>query len=314
MGENNTEGVDIRERELAARGYSLRFLLGQGATSAVYCVKEVKSGKNYACKAGVRKEWLAEEYELLSCQHHPLFPGAVEFWQGEAEGFLVMEYLDGCCLEDCLKRRGHFSQREAVRIAMELADGLGSLHNGGIPAVYRDLKPSNIMIRPDGSARLMDLGAVKRLEGSICVPKGQQTAGAGMVSYRAGTPGFSAPEQFEAGAEVDIRADIYALGKVLLSMLGGCDPVSGQVGNKGRRVPVAGGLRGVTDSCLQRDPAFRIPDMGEVLRRLRCCLDSSGGRICRGRTSAVWGGRRTERIRYEKNILKSSHQTDITAQ
>lgn len=336
------------DRELEGHGLTRMFLLGEGATSAVYCVKDVKSGKNYACKAGMGVERLEAEYGLLAGLDHPLFPKAAGFFRGKEAGYIVMEYLFGRSLEEYLGRRGHLSHRQVVRIAVELAGGLSALHGGKTRAVYRDLKPANIMLKPDGRVGLMDLGAACGIEqhrictcgtrqqpctcvtqqqqSCICVTQQQQPCTCGTrqqcasawspgqgrtVSCRAGTPGFSAPEQFEEGWRADVRADVYALGKVLLCMLGICDPVSGRMKEEGRDVRLPESLWAVLEGCLQQDPLFRLPDMKAVIRMLGRCRFGCTGTIRRRRTFKRRISKRRRNLRYDKNIVKSSHQTDI---
>lgn len=301
------------QEELAGHGYCLGYVRGQGATARVYCVKSIKNGRNYACKAG-RPDLLWQEYQLMSCCEHPLFPGAGEFWRGEEKGFLIMEYLWGSSLTDCLRRRNYFSWREAVRMAVELAGGLAALHEGNPPAVYRDLKPSNIIIQPDSRVRLMDLGALLRLPDTVHgkatfreTAKDADRSGAARISYRAGTPGFSAPEQFEQGKTVDERADVYALGKVL------CYMVTGRLDGEGvlprvQRLP--GGLRRVLEDCVQPEPGSRIPDMRQVIRELSryiSCQQTGGGG---GGRPIFKGSTRSVEFRYEKNIVRNSHRGD----
>ncbi|MDE6168794.1 MAG: protein kinase, partial [Acetatifactor sp.] len=146
------------ERVLKEHGFLRRQLLGRGGFSRVYCVEEAASGRRYACKVSENVALLKREALFLRRALHPLFPSLREWWVEDKAGYLVTDFVPGGSLEALLERRGGFSEAQAVRIGMELAEGLLFLHEGAGGLIFRDVKPANIMIREDGRIKLLDFG------------------------------------------------------------------------------------------------------------------------------------------------------------
>lgn len=182
-----------------------------------------------------------------------------------------------------------------------LADGIAVLHEQNPPVVYRDLKPANIVIQSDGKVRLADLGAAAL---------GEQ--------WMAGTPDFAAPEQFaaaeERAARPDARSDVYALGKVMYYMLTGCkthaawEKTSASL-KSGRKIPK--NLLRIAEKCMQESPGDRIQDMRELTRRLSRQMNSTNLQILRQELHERFPAKGKKNVRYEKNIWKSTHKTDL---
>src|SRR6202045_3813005 len=137
--------------------------------------------------------------------------------------FYAMEFVEGETLEKIIKRSGRLDVKLALEIATQVAAGLAAVHEQKL--VHRDIKPSNIMVRVmDGAcrtAKIIDLGLAKTAMNESVSQAAISTPGA-----FAGTPEFASPEQF-AGAQVDIRSDLYSLGVTLWEMLIGCVPFRG---------------------------------------------------------------------------------------
>lgn len=224
---------------LARAGWETVRPAGQGAFSRVYLVRELKTGRRLACKILKKKELARRESGMLFAADHPLFPEFVELREEGENAFLFMEYVCGDSLEQHLRRRGGFSGEQTARAGMALAEGLRFLHQLPEPILYRDLRPANVMIRQDGRIKLLDMGCACPL---------------GLAHRtRAGTPGFAAPEQFEAGARPTFASDVYGLGRLLEKMAGH---------RAGRR------LGRVIAACTETDPLKRVPDMQGVAAAL----------------------------------------------
>ena len=199
-------------------------LLGRGTFSAVYSLREKRTGKMLACKVVASQELAEREKDFLQKASHPLFPRFerfVEFKRFESieelghfkrqehrqDYFAIfMEYIPGINLKELIVRRGALTEKQVARLGCELAEGLLFLHEQRLPIIYRDLKPENVLIQQDGRVRLIDLGCACYVEER--------------KNTRAGTRGYAAPEQLEGDGQADVESDVYALGKLLQFALG----------------------------------------------------------------------------------------------
>lgn len=212
--------------EILADKYELLETAGAGGSGIVY------KGWNRDLKCFVAVKEFHEinliqqrEIEMLKKLRHPALPGVMDYVEENGKQYLIMEYIEGITLQEYVEKNGSICETEAVGLALELAQVLKYFHNRSEPVLYRDIKPSNIMIEgkstehtsgePSFSIRLIDLGSAclkhqEKKEEYIC----------------AGTGGYCAPEQFgeQAWEAVDERSDIYGLGTVLHFMLTGNDP------------------------------------------------------------------------------------------
>lgn len=220
-------------------GYQVVRFLGQGAFSQVFLVRKQDTGELFACKVSDWQDFARRESELLSRADHPLFPCFFGLWTERGKAFLLMEYICGSSLEEFLQRRKYFTDTQTARVGMELAEGLGFLHQLPESVLFRDVKPANVMIRQDGKIKLLDLG---------CACELQQSA-----RTRAGTPGFAAPEQLAGECSLSFASDVYGLGMTLAAM-------SGE--NRGRA------LGRVIAACTEQQPGLRLSDMKEVMSAL----------------------------------------------
>lgn len=253
--------IGVREK------YKVIRLLGKGAFAEVYLVED-RVGRIYACKMCERAEMLEREAGFQKGITHPLFPGFFDFWHEEDRGCILMEYVPGKSLEYILRREGTFREEKAAEIGVWIAEGLGYLHEREEPLVFRDVKPSNVILMPEGGVKLLDFGCA-------CPP--------GKSADRAGTPGFGAPEQFEPGAIQRAAADVYGLGRTLQEM----------TGEKCR-----GLLRKIADKCTAIYPEERLPNMRETAELLRLCTGQRQGRMSTRQRAVLRG-----EIRVVKDII-----------
>lgn len=194
--------------------YNFTEKIGEGAFAQVWRVTD-ETGKVYACKKSRNRKLLKQEAEYMRTLKMPVFPRFYEYRETEREGRLFMELIEGSSLtewvlneENELTAGSRQKLREQImQIGLGLAEGLEPLQEREPALVYRDLKPDNIMIAKDGKVRIVDLGL-------IC-PEGAR-------GDRGGSPGCAAPEQFEQGAEITGRADVYAWGKVMEWLMVNC--------------------------------------------------------------------------------------------
>jgi diguanylate cyclase (GGDEF)-like protein len=187
--------------------------LGRGAQTVVYRVR--RHGDEYALKvlpsadAGLALAALRREAALLGCVGHPLLPRIFEVGQTAVGPYLILEFIEGSPLSRAL-RRGRLDEGTALRLAIDLVGPLTAAHRAGL--VHRDVKPDNVIMEPDGTARLIDFGLAAR-------------GGARDDDRVAGTLLYSAPEQTGMlKRPVDGRSDLYALGVLLYECVTGQVP------------------------------------------------------------------------------------------
>jgi serine/threonine protein kinase/tetratricopeptide (TPR) repeat protein len=245
--------------------------LGRGAMGITYkafdvdlqCPVTLKViSERYLGDESARLRFLREARAAASVRHQNV---ASVFHLGRsAEGyFYAMEFVEGETLEHLIKRSGRLDANLALEIATQVAAGLAAVHKKGL--VHRDIKPSNIMVSfEEGgvpTAKIIDLGLAKPVIDS------SSDATISLPGVFAGTPQFASPEQF-AGAQVDIRSDLYSLGVTLWKMLTGQTPFQHQ-----RAALPLEQLEGVPqpvvvllEVLLEKDPERRFPNPAELLR------------------------------------------------
>jgi serine/threonine protein kinase len=190
------------------------------------------------------------------------------------EAAIVFPYLPGQSLAERLRDRGRLEPREAVAVALDIADVLASAHAAGV--VHRDIKPGNILLCEDGSTRLLDFGISQAVDTAADDGTDPELTGSGMAI---GTLPYMAPEQLTGGTPTP-AADIYALGVVLYEMLAGSRPFHGRSPSEQLALqaepPMApdgpAALTQVAMSALDPVPERR-PDATQVGRALGAWLD-----------------------------------------
>ena len=200
--------------------YRLESLLGVGGMAAVYSATH-RNAKRVAVKilhtplslhADMRARFVREGYVANSVGH----PGAVAVLDDDVAddgaAFLVMELLDGETLDEVQKRLGpSLPLRTVLAVARALLDVLASAHARSI--IHRDIKPANLFLTCDGQVKVLDFGVARMRDGS-----GSNPTHSGLTL---GTPAFMAPEQAMGRAEVDGRADVWAVGATMFTLLSG---------------------------------------------------------------------------------------------
>ena len=229
--------------------YRLEKRLGRGAMGQVYLARDENLVTRRVAVKTIRPDVLSDEdlqegeaiarFEreartAASIQHHNVI-AVTDFGKSE-EGvfFLVMEYVEGESLYQLLRREGTVTVQRALSLLRQVSAGVEAAHDEGI--LHRDLKPANIFIvqkkKKDGSISADDVVKVGDFGLAKIISQSQTglTSGSGPASRGIlGTPEYMAPEQMHAGATLDARADIYALGTIAYHMLGGRPPFSGDI-------------------------------------------------------------------------------------
>jgi serine/threonine protein kinase/TolB-like protein/Tfp pilus assembly protein PilF len=196
--------------------------LASGGMGAVYSADDLRLGRAVALKfplpyqdtGAVVKERFMHEARAAAALDHPNLCSVYEIGESTVGVFLAMPLYAGETLRDRLAREVRLTPRDAIGIARHVARGLAAAHAAGI--VHRDLKPGNVMLVPDGSAKILDFGLAKMLD--VSITKSQVTRG---------TLVYMAPDQLRGG-RVDARADLWAVGVMLYVMLTGRLPFGGE--------------------------------------------------------------------------------------
>jgi serine/threonine protein kinase len=192
--------------------YDLIQKIADGGMGTVYKARHRTTGEIVAVKIlpasmaanAVLVRRFEQEFKAASSLDHPNIVRALEYGQEGSTPYLVMEYVAGESLGQRIERIGRLPEGEAIKIIVQVAQGLHKAHKQGM--VHRDVKPDNILLGPDGQAKLADLGLVKETETDLNLTK----TGRGL-----GTPHFMAPEQFRNAKNADARCDIYSLAATL---------------------------------------------------------------------------------------------------
>ncbi len=198
--------------------YDLLEKIAEGGMGTVYKGRERTTGQIVAVKIAplhivknpVLLKRFEQEYTVASTLDHTNIVRALDYGYHGNLPFLVMEFVEGESLGQKLERDGRLPEAEAIRLVHQIAQGLHKAHKQGV--VHRDVKPDNVLITPDGQAKLADLGLVKEIEGDLNLTR----TGRGL-----GTPHFMAPEQFRNAKKADARCDIYSLAATLYMMVTG---------------------------------------------------------------------------------------------
>ncbi len=203
--------------------YEILALIGEGGMSRVYLARDLElPNKQWAVKEVDRfavdpagrpiEQFLASEAELLSKLQHPAIVGIVDIEKTPERIYVVMDHVEGESLDKVVQKQGPQSEADVQRWMLQICDALSYLHRQDPPIIYRDMKPNNIMLHPDGYVKLIDLGVAREYKEE----QRQDT-----VAF--GTTGYAAPEQY-GKAQTDERADIYGMGATLWHLLGGAAP------------------------------------------------------------------------------------------
>lgn len=204
--------------------YKILNKIGQGGMSVVYLAMNEKANKQWAIKEmrkeknknyEIMKQSLITETNLLKELKHPYLPSIADIIENDDTIIIVMDYVEGRPLSDILSEEGVIEEDKVADYAIQLCDVLDYLHSQNPPIIYRDLKPANIMLRPDGKITLIDFGTARKynydsVSDTTCL----------------GTIGYAAPEQFagETLRQTDARTDIYNLGATMYHLLTGVNP------------------------------------------------------------------------------------------
>src|SRR5215813_2465883 len=215
--------------------YRVESLIGVGGMGEVYLARDLQLGRKAALKL-LPERLTADETQLsrfksearsASALNHPNILTVYEIGSDGKRQFIATEFIEGVTLRTWLAD-GRMNLRAALEIAVQVASALMAAHEAGV--VHRDVKPENIMLRPDGYAKVLDFGIAKLAEEGSA-PEDHELATTALPQTRPGlilgTVRYMSPEQAR-GQKVDARSDIWSLGVVLYEMVAGIPPFLGE--------------------------------------------------------------------------------------
>src|SRR5579859_2449957 len=257
---------------LLKRRYRIMARLGNGGFGAVYkaedeqfgkrpvAVKEMNRGGLTPLEIAGAAEAFKREALLLAKLKHPSLPGIHDHFTEAGRWYLVMDYIEGETLEARFDRLGRMRVEEVLQVGMQLCEVLGYLHNCQPPVIFRDVKPANIIVSPQGRIYLIDFGLARLFD-----PAQSKN------SSPFGSPGYAAPEQYDS-PQTTARADIYSLGATLHQLLTGAYPPLRPFEFAPIRFPPMSPLVGLGDlimRMLEMNPQRRPENMQVVARELQ---------------------------------------------
>jgi serine/threonine protein kinase len=268
--------------EVIADRYELEKLVGTGGMSNVYCAHDRLLERKVALKV-LHPHYTDDEEYVARFRHearavaqlsHPHIVTVIDRGEDDGQQFIVFEYVDGENLKQLVERTGPLPARRAVELALEIADALAFAHEHGL--VHRDVKPQNVLLTPDGAAKVTDFGIARSLD----VEQGVTQTGTVL-----GTSNYLSPEQ-ASGKPVTPATDVYSLGVVLYELLTAAVPFPGEnfvaVAMKHVNEPVPDitatrpdaplRLVAAVERALEKDPARRFASMDQFKGELRQCF------------------------------------------
>jgi serine/threonine-protein kinase len=268
-------------------GYHVMGKLGKGAMATVYKAKQLSLDRVVAVKVLPKKmsdsaEFVDRFYKegraAARLSHNNIVQAIDVGSTPDGLHYFAMEYVEGPTLYDIMQpppvgQGRHFTEEEALDICIQMADALAHAHRRGL--IHRDVKPKNILLTPQGIAKLTDLGLARATDDKVAA---ESEAG---KAY--GTPYYISPEQIRGDVDIDFRADIYSLGATMYHLVTGKPPFEGEtptaVMHKHLKQPLVppdhlntnltSGVGEIIEVAMAKDREERYPSMEDMLEDLK---------------------------------------------
>lgn len=217
-----------------------------------------------------------QEAQAVACLSHPNVVAVYDVGEEQGMHFIVMEFVEGITLKSYIEKKGKLSVWEAVGIGIQIASGLEAAHNSHI--IHRDIKPQNILISRDGTAKVTDFGIAKAASSNT------------ITASAMGSVHYISPEQARGGFS-DEKSDVYSLGVTMYEMLSGTLPFTGESAVavalahiQEEAVPLTAmdatipkGISDIVAKCMQKKADFRYPTSADLIADLKMFLQDPEG-------------------------------------
>ncbi|HLX40912.1 MAG TPA: serine/threonine-protein kinase, partial [Ktedonobacteraceae bacterium] len=215
---------------------------------------------DFPSSGGMNTDRFLREALLLARLQHPSLPALYDYFFEDGYWYLVMDYIPGPTLMSYLHKEAPLPPLEALNYAMQLCDVLDYLHRQTPPVIFRDIKPSNIILAPNGRVMLVDFGIARYYK------EGQLND-----TTEFGSPGYAPPEQYQGEGQTDGRSDLYSLGVILHEMLSGQHPIG--MGGKLESLhylnpDISPVLSGLVSVATRTEPMYRFQSAHSFFRAL----------------------------------------------
>lgn len=248
--------------------YEVLKLIGRGGFYTTYLVRNIHVNKALAMKVcdkknrhyspAMRENILTEPY-MMQKLNHPAIPRVVDIIEDEESIYIVRDYIEGETLETIVRMYGAQPADKVIEWGKQMCSALGYLHSQNPPLIYRDMKPANVILKPDGAIKFIDFGIMRAY-------KPNQSSDTCCL----GTKGYAAPEQF-GGSQTDARTDIFGLGMTMFRLVTEVDPIEPPYEIK----PICTinpnlprGLEYIISKCIQLNPNERYQSCEELMADL----------------------------------------------
>ena len=245
--------------------YEILKLIGRGGFHTTYLAKDIRLDKIWAVKVCdkqdrsyspvLRDSILVETYMMMKLDH-PAIPKVIDIIEDEDSIFVVRDYFEGETLETIAKMHGAQPADKVIEWGKQMCNVLDYLHSQNPSLIYRDMKPANIILKPDGTIKLIDFGIMRTY-------KRNQSSDTCCL----GTKGYAAPEQF-GGSQTDARTDIFGLGMTMFRLVTGINPAEPPYEVKPIRLVnpnLPQGLEYIISKCTQPNPEERYQTCDDLM-------------------------------------------------
>jgi serine/threonine protein kinase len=257
--------------------YEILGMIGRGGMGVVYRVRRLSDGSIWALKEQRSAEVLKpeeivesrqlfqQETEMVLRIKHPNAVRGLELFEWQGRQYFVMEFINGETLEKRLREANAPAfEQDALRWTIQMARVLSYLHSQTPPIIYRDLKPANVILSPEGTLKFIDFGVART-----------HKQGKAKDTVAIGTFGYAPPEQYGKG-QTDARSDIYTLGATLYHLLTNLPPRPLYTPKPGEiqaiNPPVQARTEQIVIRAMQQDRDKRFPSAREMEQAMQACL------------------------------------------